>query len=482
MNVSKTRITKDILIYTFLPKISVFANLLITPLISPYLSLDDYGFYGLIIAYFSVFQIFINLGQNVVLQNAFFEYGNNYRLIWRRSFGIMMIAGLVSALIFTIIIYFSLSTKLGDNWILVCILVGINLVLSPIEYIAINYYVLHEKSLPYAICATIVGVVSVGVNYYTIKILQLGYLGWLIVFPISSLIMYVYYFRRLFKKERLYPSFFIKKSFLINALKVGGPLIPHQLSLYVLGTSDRLVLEYSNVSTRKIGLYSQGYGLASYANVLINGIFQALARKLQEGFRSEEMHHILFIKKTMISTVVLINSVLFLGSIWMKEIFEFLYRKPELQQAYPVAIIAMCSFMFWVNYTFFTYPLSIQKKTFSISKISISAAILNLIGNIVFIPTYGIWAALGTTYLSYIIFGVSGIFNKANREFFDKYLNIEIFCILTTIINILLFGVAYLSKDFNSLSKIFISSSLCVILFFLYKMTKEKLNLLPGSY
>jgi len=161
----------------------------------------------------------------------------------------------------------------------------------------------------------------------------------------------------------------------------------------------------------------------------------------------------LFIKRTMIFIPLLISVILFAGSLWTKEVFLFLFRKPELREAYPITIVVLSSYMFWSIYTFFTYPLSIQSKTFSISLISLTAAAVNIIGNLILIPRFGIWAALGVTYFSYMIFGFAGLLNKENRIYLNKYVNIIKLCILLFVINIMLFVVAYICKDYGFITK-----------------------------
>lgn len=462
MKFSKKKIIKDTLIYTILPKISVFAHLLVTPLVSPYLTLNDFGIYGLLIAYLSVWQILITLGQNIVLQNSFFEQRDNYAPTWRSSFGLMILGGLICSLIFTAIIYFTMLDKIGSNWILICVMMGFNLIFSPIETIAVNYYVLHEKSFPYAICSTIVGCVAVVMNLVTIKYLKLGFIGWIIVMPISTLIMYLYYFKRLFIREKLYPSFRLKYSVVKDSLKVGLPLVPHQLSLYILGTSNRLLLEYSKTPIAQIGYYSQGSNMAGYSNVLIGGLFQSLSRQLQEGFRSDTEHSRLLIRKLIISITLLITGTLFVASLWMKEAFLFLFRNPELQKAYPATIIIISAYMYWSIYSFFVYPLSIKKQTFAISKISMLAAVINLVISIILIPYLGVMGALAASYASYVIFGFAGLLNKENRELFNKYLNITKFCIVMLALNALAFVIAYYLKDATIFIKIIITLALLI--------------------
>lgn len=429
--------------------------MIIMPIISHYLTLNDFGLYGLILAYLGVFQILVTVGQSIVIQNAYFEYKAQYSLIWRRSFGLMTIAGLISAIIFTLLIYGFMSRQMGSDWIPVSIMVSIYLVLIPIDTIASTFFVLHERPLPYAICSAIVGVLAVVLNLFTIKYLKWGYLGWVITLPVSTIIMYIFYFRIFFIKEKLYPYFFFNRRFFREAIRVGGPLTPHQMSLYVLGASDRLLLEFFGLSTSQIGYYSQGYNIGSMAGVFVNGIFQALARKLQDGFRGKEDSHRIFIKKIILWVIVSVSIILFIGSLWMREIFLFLFRTPQLQKAYPIAIIVMCSYMFWTIYTFFTYPLSIKKETFSISKITLLAAVVNIIGNIILIRYYGIWAAAGVTYFSYMIFGIGGLFNKSNRQFLEQYLKIKKITVMLFFLNVFLFVIAYSLRDIQFQYKIY---------------------------
>lgn len=449
MNFSRRKIFIDSLIYTILPKVSFVASLMILPWITPYLTLNDYGIYGLLMAYVTVFQIVMVLGQNVLLQNTFFTYRTNYKLVWKRAFAIMTLAGIVCCFMFCLIVYFTFLDKLGDNFLPILIMISIYFILSPIDTIVVNYYVLHEKSLPYAYGAALSGLITTLITLITIRYLKFGYLGWVISLPSGALISYVYYFRRIFLKEKIYPEFRLKGRFIVKALKVGLPLTPHQLSLYILGISDRLLLEYFNIPIKQIGFYSQGYNIGSQGNIIVNGIFQAFSKKLQEGFRGNDDVHRIFIKRIIIIIPVTISIILFIGSLWAKEAFLFLFRNPELQNAYPVSIIVLSSYMFWSLYSFFSYPLSIKNQTFAISKITLIAASFNIVGNIVLIPYYGIWASLGVTYVSYVIFGFAGLFNKENRLFLNTYINIFNTCIYLFLINLTLFITSFLSKDLN---------------------------------
>lgn len=467
------RLITDTLVYIGLPKLSFIASFLILPWISPFLTLDDYGIYGLLISYISVFQVVIGLGQVILLQNSYFILESKYKLVWRRSFGLMILVSLFSALFFSILLKFTLVDRLSDNLSIVIILVGIYLVLSPLETILINFYSLKEQSLPYAIGMGIIGLVTTIITLITIRYLKFGYIGWIYSLSATSILTHIYFFKRIYIVEKIFPEFRFNKRFLKKALKIGLPLSPHQLSMYILGVSDRLLLEFYKIPVIQIGFYSQGYSIGSQGSILINGIFQAFTKKIQDSFRGVEKHHIAFIRNSIIVIPIIISMILFFASLWSSEVFQILFRNPELQKSYPISIVVLGSYMYWSLYSFFTYPLSIGNKSFSISKITILAASINIIGNIIFIPIYGYWASLGVTYFSYIVFGFAGLLNHENRRFLNKYINITKLCLAMLFLNLLLLVIAYSFKDASIIIKSVITLSALPAVFYVLKNAKS---------
>jgi O-antigen/teichoic acid export membrane protein len=474
MRISKKKVLIDSLIYTFLPKISIIASILILPIISEYLTLNDYGIYGLIISYVGVFQVITGFGQVVLLQNSFFSYGSNYKLIWRRSFGVMILMGILSGLFLSVILYFTMYEKLGFYFFPTIILMFIYLILSPIDIIILNFYTLNENPYPYAIITGLIGLFTTLVTLITIKYFSLGYLGWVISLALTSILSFIFFVRKICLKELIYPYFFFSKKFLKKSLNIGLPYTPHQLSLYILGISDRMLLEYFNVPIRQIGIYTQGYTMASTGNVLINGIFQALSKKIHMGFRSEQVQDINLMRKIIIYLPLLISTILFLAGLWSKEVFMILFKNRDLQESYPITIVVLGSYMFTSIYTFFSYILIIDNKTFSISKISLSAALSNLILNIILIPLYGIYGALIVTYLSYIIFGFAGLIEKENRIYLNRYLDISKACFLFFLVNLSFLVLNLLLMDSSTLIKLTVTLILLTLSFSSYKFTFNK--------
>lgn len=408
----KKKFVLHTILYTAAPKLPSIASFFILPVVTPYLTLKDYGKYGLIIACYSLFLLSVTLGQRVILQNSFFEYERKYNLVWRRSYGIMIIGSLLGSLLLAIIFFFLLNKTIDKEYLLITGMCAIALICSPIETLAQVYYILKER--PYAITlrAIIMSIINIIILVIAIKYLSLGYIGLVIGFASGSFFSLLFYLYPICIRQHIYPLLFFKKKRMYKYLKIGLPLLPHYLSLSIFNTSDRILLGFFKVNVSSIGLYSQGYGIGSNAMIFNNGIFSAISRTMQISFRNKTQEDKKKLRVIFISLMAGIGIIFFNTSLWMKEIYTFLFRKPELQIGYPVAILVLMANIFFPLYNFGVYSLFITNKTKIIAKITMIAATMNLVLNLIFIPLFNIWAALVTTFFSFLFLSITVLFIK----------------------------------------------------------------------
>jgi O-antigen/teichoic acid export membrane protein len=399
-------------LYTAAPKLPSIAVFFILPFITPYLSLRDYGKYGVIISCYSLFLLSVTLGQTVILQNSFFEYKKKYNRVWRRSYGLMILGSILGSLLLAIAFFFLLNKTVDKEYLIITGICTIALICSPIETIAQVYYVLRERPYAIALRAVIMSLINIVILLITIKYLRLGYIGQVMGFASSSFFSLLFYLYPVCIKQRIYPLFFFKRKHVYEYLKVGLPLVPHYLSLSVFNTSDRILLGFYKVNVSSIGLYSQAYGIGANAMIFIRGIFSALGRTLQVSFRGKTDEDKKKLRVLFIFLISGIGIVFFNITLWMKEIYSFLFRKPELQIGYPVAILVLLAHIFFPLYNFGVYPLFVTKKTNVVVKISMTAAIVNVVLNLIFIPIFNIWATLMTTYFSFIFLSIVVLYIK----------------------------------------------------------------------
>lgn len=237
----------------------------------------------------------------------------------------------------------------------------------------------------------------------TISLLKLSNLGvysiiygYLIVQIVFGLFFYVYHFI----KDRT----FFDKEYWTYALKFNIPLIPHYVSLIILGQSDRLMIKRF-CGFADAGIYGFGYQLASVMSVLINAIngsrvpwtYECLRDKVYDGLR-----------KVSVYLTVLIGFIVLAVSLLSPEIVRIVTLTPAKFEAYRISIYVIPVVALGLFFTF-VYDLfcSIEfyyGRTKYIMVASCIGAALNVALNAVFIPIFGLIAAAYTTLFCYIVF------------------------------------------------------------------------------
>ena len=422
--------------YGVIPKITAILSILLLPLITPFLTLEDYGVIGLINSYKGIALGVVTLGLHLHLTNSYFELGKNFKLLWRRLFFYMIVSASFAALVLAFVYFFSLP-------------------ITPIT----------KKVL--VIGNLIAGITAILVSFVMIKYYHLGYIGWVISYVITSLMVFVLFLKPLYIDLKIYPQIDFKRNRIRKLLKISLPVIPHSLSHILLSSSDRIMMDILGVSVLSIGLYSNGYSIGENANTVIQGIFIALSPILQRIYRDKDQIQMKYYYRT---ANLVVSIFILLTMLWMKEFYAIFVRNDSFQPAYIIAILTCTSYL--VNATIYLYLSSaifINKNTQKILYLVFFPAILNIILNIIFIPIYGFMAALYTTIFTYWIVFVLPFIFPSFKEMIREMIGSRKIMIEGLFVNILVLLIAYLCYDINYIFKILIVILMFLCAYFYYK-------------
>ncbi len=179
------------------------------------------------------------------------------------------------------------------------------------------------------------------------------------------------------------------------------PLVPHVLSMYLLGSSDTLIIT-KLCGAQYTAAYSIAYSAYHITTLLFNSMNRAWAPWLLDSLHAERYSEIRKISKIYISIFeVLIVGVLLL----VPEIIILLGGQQYIGAVYCLPpLITACSFLFvytmYVNIEFY------EKKTIGVTFATTIATALNIILNLTFIPMnpeYSYVIAAYTTLVSFIV-------------------------------------------------------------------------------
>lgn len=444
----------NIIWYGVIPKITAILSLLLLPLITPFLTLEDYGIMGLINSYKGIALGVATFGLHMHLTNSYFELGKNFILLWRRLFFYMIVSSLLTAIALTFIYSFSLSITPESKKILIISLSIIPILFFPVNTIIEHYFPLVYKPRTQVLRNLIASVVSIGFSFVMIRYYNLGYVGWVVSATILTLLTFILFFKPLYIDLKIYPQVDFNFSRIKKLLKISLPIIPHNLSHMLLSSSDRIIMDILGVSVVSIGLYSNGYSIGENSNVVITGISIALSPVLQRIFREKnivKMKYYYRLSNLIISVFILL--VIF----WMKEFYMIFVKNESLQPAYIVAILTSVSYL--VNATAYMYlstSIFINKTTNKILYLVFLPAIVNILLNFIFIPIYGFMAALYTTIFTYwLVFALPFLFTYF-RDIIRNMIGSRKIMLEGLLINILVLGIAFFCYDINYIWKIII--------------------------
>lgn len=452
------KIVSHTFFYSFANQSPALINLFLLPFLTPFLSASDYAIYGLILSYAGLVGAFSSLGYIVLFQQSYFELGADFKSKWSRLLGFQWLYKFIYAALVAGLLYFSLRNKIqADRLTLVLVLVIVPLLFFDLtKSIATRLLQFrHEHQRVYSVTIG-VGVLSAFISFVGVRYFNLGYMAWLYSQAISSALLAAYFGYFLYVKENIRPSFHFNKNEIVSDLKIATPLIPKEYATYLLNSSDRVLLDRFGVSQNRIGQYSIAYSFASYFENIqaqANQVLTPIVFDLYKTGTELAMQTVGKLVRAWFYISLLIAAVL---GLWIPDIFRLLYRKAELSAAYPMAIILIFGFCYRPIYVAIVDKAIFEKRTMEVLKITVVAALSNVLLNLIFIGYYETWAATFNTVIAYFIMGIAGYFLIKNSDEFRRI--IRPFELISTIV---LIGTAvFLMRDLSWLWRLLATSVL----------------------
>ena len=210
---------------------------------------------------------------------------------------------------------------------------------------------------------------------------------------ISMLAIYLYFANR---RHKLF--------FVLNwtkIIKFQLPLIPHAISMTLLFTSDRIMIQ-KIIGLSEAGIYSVAYSAGQIMTIFESAISDAMRPWIYEKINKREYKSISY-NITLISTFVCL--IAFVFSVVAPELIYIFAGKSYYAAIYvipPVALSAVFTFLYDIFIIIETY----YGVTKSIMLASVTAALTNIVLNYLLIPKYGFVVARYTTLFSYILLSV----------------------------------------------------------------------------
>jgi O-antigen/teichoic acid export membrane protein len=410
--------------YIYTAYLPTLISLFTLPIITPYLSLRDYGLYGILFSVYNFVSLVFNLGFFVEYQNTFFNNPDDYKDKWASILGFQLSWNLITFIPFSIILAVFVKSEVSSTELLISVLSLLipYMILDPIKTMGSRHLQYTDKHKQLFVI-TITGII---VQYTLVVLLitlfKLGFIAWLIGNLANSLILALFFFIYL-KKNHIGIKLNISRAGIAHRFKTQMAIVLHNVSGYALEASDRILLALFKVPIAQIGAYNIAYNYTNYGqtvNTAMNTVFSPMyfksIRNLDSNYGYNEISR-LFKFWVNLTFFMIVNMIL-----WAEYLFQFLYRNQTLSNTFVYAFPMIISLIYRPFYVMVVDNLIVQEKTRYVSIISLSSALLNIILNIIFIPYFGIMATVYTTAIAYTSLGFLGLFvGKIRKELTNVY-------------------------------------------------------------
>lgn len=387
---------KEMLKNTFIYAIGSFGSKILTFLILPlyahYFTTNSYGQYDTVNSLISLLMPLITL----MLDNACYVFIiNPYENTKPETVMSYVIKVISMNVLITSGLFVIMYKYLDIQYKLLCYLWLISGVYLSVWYSCCRGL---KKSFDYAVAGIINTIISLSINLLGIVVLKADYyilIGANILANVGS-ILYIEFRVHIIEKIK---NIKYDKAFKKAILQFSLPVIPNQVSWWILNLSDRLMIMFFCGSAQN-GLYAMAGKVPGILTIL-GGLFtMAWSDNILscESLSSIED----YVNKTF-NRFVKLGACLTFFLITINKFIYFYYIGGNFSSAYQYASLLYIGVLFSVMASMLGPFYGYYKKSFNVALSGIIAAILNFIVNLLFMPYWGTVIACFSTVLGYFI-------------------------------------------------------------------------------
>lgn len=366
------------------------------PIFTRMLSTEEYGVISLFGAWQNILTIFATLNLSYqIFNNGMVKYEDDQDGYTTAMLGLSNFA---TILVFAVYLMFHTSLdKIFELPMSAIIMMFIGFFFSS----ATSLWTVHQRyKFKYRLLCVVTlavsfGSAALGVLFVLLKNVGVSRIfGDTVAVVIVGALIYAFILR---KNHKLF-----NKEYWKYALKLDIPLIPHYLSMTVLGSSDRIMIN-SLCGKAFTALYSVPYNASMVMQIVTSSINSSFIPWTYQKCKAKEYRKLNEFSSILL---ILVMAITLIPSLFAPELVWLLGSSKYSNSMWVVPPVS-CSIFFMFLYSLFANIELYYEKSKNIMIASMGAAIGNVILNYIYIGLFGYVAAAYTTLACYILLSVS---------------------------------------------------------------------------
>ena len=387
---------KNTFIYTLLQLVNSGIPFLLLPVLTRYLTPEDYGMIATYNTFVGALSIFVGLSMSGAVGVSFFHLKQEeLKKYIGNVFNILMISvSVVTLFVMLFEPYLIEKLKLPVFWLYIAIIVAW---MQMITSINLTLWRSQQKAKPFAFYEMSQTLFNISLSLVLVVAMNYGWEGRVtgtaaaaIIFGLLS-IVFIY--------KRGYAAWNYSAAYVKDALKFGTHLIPHQMALWMRSGVDILLIT-SIVGVSQTGLYNIGFQFGMVVGIFASAFNNAFSPYLFEKLKNitpEIQKNLVKFTYMYFAGIVIFAMALSTIFVWLIPYFlgEQFHGTSEYIYWISLAYAFQGMYLMVVNYIFYA------KKNHLLSMVTISTSIFHVLLSYILIHYYG---AIGAAYASVVSF------------------------------------------------------------------------------
>lgn len=385
--------------YTIISAITGAISFLLLPILTSYLTPEDYGVLSIFNASTRFLAALIPLGMGNLLLVYLIEKKDEYPIYLKAFVKITFTLGVILTMVIAIAKFF-ISDFFGLPFILTLSLPFIALLVVYYETIT-SYFIYLKQFKNYAKLTLSKFFIEIALVITLVIIFPFNWEG-RISAVVISLILIVFYGVYFFKKNKILHLKIKTNNHSKKLIKKGFPLIFMGIAIMIINLSDRFFIEYY-IGIEETGYYGIASTVASILLMLIgvgmNVLRPIIYENLKLGNQKKQINGLTFkfITGLLVCATLLSLVTPYLYKYMINEKFHV-----SITTTYPLIF----GLFFWGMFNYFISFLMYQKRNKIIGIVTIFGIIINFILNYYLIKQYGMIGAAYATFITYFAIGI----------------------------------------------------------------------------
>lgn len=368
------KIGSRVIVFTFFEFFNKGIQFILLPILTRYLSPQEFGYIGTFQSLIVFSAIFVGLSGHGAIDANYFNLSKKRIAIYISNvfFGCITssLIGLFSIIVFNVQI--EKLTGLNLSWQIGFLIVA---VAQFITLVNLTLWVLEKQPFKYGFYQFSQTILFASVSITLVVLCEVGWIGHVSALIISATIFGIISLYVL--NKRGYLTFKYKKLYIKDYLHFGLPMIPHQFADWARNQSDKIIVTYY-LGVASTGLFVVGQQAALVFYVFVVALNRALYPLLFEKLSSEQpnIYYIGIVRITYLIAAVM-TFFYALYTFLVPFVYEW-FLDEKYEDSVFITKILLLAYLFdsfyylFVNYLFYT------KKTQYLARITFSIAILHI--------------------------------------------------------------------------------------------------------